>query len=135
MQPTIQISGRSAFLRSKEWRIKVNSSGERIKIIIRLHHKTNEDLPVTKSEICLNENTSRKNSTGKRKMLENKAKKTATFALMGLIALGLSACGSNRDTAYPVGVGTGPNSLKLSPCAKNTAPSPYKIGSTTNTVV
>jgi hypothetical protein len=34
-----------------------------------------------------------------------------------LAALALTGCSSTTDSNYPIGIGTGPNSLKLSPCA------------------
>lgn len=43
---------------------------------------------------------------------------------LALIGLSLAACSSNVDTTNPIGVGTGPNSLKLSPCAKNDVTQP-----------
>ena len=40
----------------------------------------------------------------------------ALAALTALTAL-LGGCGSTDQSQYPIGVGNGPNSLKVSPCA------------------
>lgn len=40
------------------------------------------------------------------------------FVALGLIAVaGLGGCASSSYTDYPIGVGSGPNALKRSPCA------------------
>lgn len=48
--------------------------------------------------------------------------KNVTLAALGItLCLSLSACGgSTKDEDAPIGIGTGPNSLKKSPCACNT---------------
>lgn len=51
-------------------------------------------------------------------------KTTVKLLIITAATMALAACGSTVDDTHPIGVGTGPNSLKLSPCAAATPLSP-----------